>query len=275
MEEITDKENESAARLRTDIIKETIFYIPLCITIVYCIGAFDLITYYLFFGFNIIPFLSFEDLTIAAISDLIYLVPIFLVLLLLIFITQKTVLYALNSRVDSESRHNRKSKSGRIIYKYFKIPAGIVLLLWPILSIYVLYNEVNSDFLNQNFFKLLISSYVVLFFFLALVIILNLENKYIKNYKSFNTFCFIILFSMITSFDASVYKVQNIQKNHSSNGTYIVIQNSETKMQTLIKSDMNYYYIGKSAKFVFYFNSKSKIIDIFPENIIIRYSINR
>lgn len=240
------------------IFSNLLFAAPALATI---IGLVDTYSYYQNFSFNILPYLSLNELLVAFLN--VYL-PI--ILGYFFYITYflegvnssraKRRILALQHRL---SRTHSISRRLRLIYKYYPLLAITLTILALMLLPAVLLNDRR---ISET------CAYIWYFdaYWLLSLIFIRISVEQLPIYKLFDIF-FIALFVIwvsITFYTRSRYN--NIVHEYSTLGVEMTLLDGSA-----VKSDSIYLYIGKTSEYTFFFNKESKTHTVYSNSSILYY----
>lgn len=228
-------------------------YLPILTIGIIVLALFKQILYYRYFNFSILSFLGFQEITLYIIEDLFILIP----LLLVIFI---------NNKITDRSRELKMankpvSKTVITLYKFFVAILFFALVLLVGTSAVVKLTE-DSSFQSVTTVVLSLSTVLIPMF---MVIALNTrmlgpitKNQYDLMYLIIACLFFAAIRSLMLKYEVDEGKYT---------GTYI---KTPTKEHT--SSDTS-FYIGKTEKYLFIYNTNDRSTDIIPTDDIVDFKL--
>ena len=252
-----------------NFIKSILAYIPFIVTIAYVMGITDLICYYYYYGFDVTSFLDFSEISMSSVSDLIYIIPIGIIVTMLGYFQG-----FLNRRFSKSAGDAIKRIPRRGIRLTLHFAILLAMILIGTFVTYHIITELRSNDLHQNILGV---ENIAGGIFLLLITIIPLTLAAIefrfKSYRFFLLFLFTMITSLTTSIITTLMKVDEIRVNHSTFGSSIVVEDGILKKENTVTSNSSYYYIGKTSKYVFFYDSKKDKVDVYPEKNIAKYSL--
>lgn len=219
----------------------------------FVLGITNLTVYYYFFSFNIFDYIELSEIAIHVIKDgIMILLPILILVISAIFFNGKTV-------IPSNVRGNKTPK--RIIR--YLIIIGILIL-----AIFITYEYITSKISLPFFLYFIFSFFTPYIWEFPFKIRRKLELNFgIK----INTFALILLFAIVLCLTGGIFnsliRVDFVKEKHGYTGTYILVG------RDTIMSTKNYYYVGRTNNYVFFYNEKTKATDVYPEKDVDKISI--
>lgn len=213
-----------------------------------CIGLF---TYYAKFSVNIFQYLDLTELIHISLSKFAITTGLMLILLFLSIVFDKNK-FSKQDSLDAGPNDN---------FKVFAYPLYTFIII-ALISGYINYLIPNNLAIEQ------ISHYSFLLSCFFLPIYLSLYYIYTwKNKKEVLTVLLILLvpYSCMISAFLARYESENIKQYALINTVYI--GNKQ------INSINNYYYIGHTRNYVFYYNDILKVTDIFPSTMVSKMTL--
>lgn len=214
-------------------------------------------TYYAFFFFNVFDYMELNEIAIHAIRDgMIILLPYFL-FYYIGFIHSKSS----NSIANNETNDRVRTTSKFFLY-FLRIGLAVLYAFY-------IYEYVRGKTTLPMLLFFIFSS----FYAYIIEIPVLIRNKLLPSlgYKINaveNLFLITIVLTMYGSITLGLTRADSVKFSHSTTGTYILM-NKDT-----IKSDSKYYYIGRTNKYVFFFNEKLHFVDVYPEKDINKLSLH-
>jgi hypothetical protein len=223
------------------------------------LGMTRLMTYYSSFGVNIINYLEFSEI-ITSFFDIILIV----VFVILYSTIQNFLLInksAQNEKLLFQNKIEGIEKFTKRLLQYFLYYLEFICSAIFIFIGYYIYSLFNKNIDKNVLIGQGISS-VLFFVFLIISFEINIKHKHIKstiNDKNIiDYFLFSLLFIAYTMF-ISYNQVHFVKDKKSTYGTIIKLNDN-----TVLQSDSNNYYIGKTQKFLFFYHEYTKTTDVIP-----------
>ncbi|CAN5400171.1 hypothetical protein BH09BAC6_BH09BAC6_10860 [soil metagenome] len=221
-------------------------------TCAFILGAIDPMVYYGFFYFNVFDYIELSEIATHIIQyEIIIIFPFSVGILLFRYFYFERVRM---KRLDENQR----------------IPKGLIIL--AVISYMGLFTGFFiTDIISLPLF--LVFSLALLFavtanWFIFSKLNFTFDKLFGRGINIFNRmFLLVLSVNIILGLSFSLVKVDSVKFKHLSKGTYIV------REKDTIKSTSVYYYIGKTNKFVFFYDAKEKVVDAYPESTIKKYSL--
>jgi hypothetical protein len=242
-------------------------------------GIIKLLVYYSFFNFNVFEFIELDEIVTHIIKDaVVILVPILLYTFIYIMYVPKLE-PAVNLKTIKAPRMSRADKLNL---------AFAILLVAAIL--FLLIGLFSNDRISLATLLMYLGGFVYLLLMISVYKFYERFNRLfnVKTDKTIITYSSVILFTLFCA--SSLFSV-NLVKNHAGSvisevfsgskdikdqtllNNYIIL-NAEAGKKDTVKSTTNYYYIGKTNKFVFFYSPLNNNVDVYAEKDIKKYSLN-
>jgi hypothetical protein len=242
--------------LKTGELKEII---PLFSSFIVLSGIFKLYFFYHAFNLNIIDFIEPTELFFAFIKDFIPFVGIITLTIFIILFYDKG---KQNERREKQKRKfiNAKKFFKRVKFFYMIPPLSYISPICIIITIVVY-------FIFPKLF-IIYTLGALIFFNIVLYISLDYKRLYYKKYDSFPSATKINLSLIIIAYFCFVYvkntyNIESIKDNKKYIGTILNIDDNK-----FTKADSSSYYIGKTNKYIFFYNDRSKACSVYDVNKI-------
>lgn len=264
--------------------KEAIKYItsmlPLLTLIVLIFGIAKQFVYFYYFNFNVFPFLEISELLPQTTFDFI---TSFFYVAFTIFITGYFNVYLRKDRneiknieiVDEDIEKLPKAERVKELdKKLHKLRRTIYLILFIVLlgvydSInYILNNNVKQNFLGEV--QIRYHNFAIYYgFAFTIIFIVDKCNRYFKLDKTILNSLILPVFLtlMLNGFLNGYFNYNYVYKFHTHTNYSITINSKK------IISNNEYYMIGKSKSSVFFFDTKSNLVTVYPVSNISEMTI--
>ena len=248
-------EENADVRVKTgEVNLETISKaVPLGVGFFICCGSLHLSTYYKCFHINIFNYLDTTEILVTflyLIQDIAYLIAVFIGYVLFV----KSLLWITKSKADVFNKSRRLS---------FALIVGALLLCIAYL-IKAYFIEIDSNYIlkNRDWMR------TVLYIFGAVAFIwitAEFEARTSRGIK--NMIIFFALFCISYSVATAIERVEGTVKDIDKN-SYVVLD------KDTIRTTKSYIYVGRTNKYVFFFNIDSVRADVIPEDKIQKISFS-
>ena len=223
--------------------------------IIFC-GILKLSIYYKGFNIAINDYLELSELLTSFASDITFYTILFVVLGVLFYLAEEIEeTIKINGLIEKAMRENSLIKRLKLYTTAFKT---IPFFLLIIISTSILYFFKKIDLYLTVLF--LISMFITLTIPLLLF---EIEKKYLTlsgerfdpSFKQIVSLLLLLVFIVITS---SFIEIHDVKKNKKYIGTKFQIDES------IMTSDAQNYYIGKTNKFLFFYKSQANETIVYP-----------
>jgi hypothetical protein len=250
-----------------DYGKLFVSYIPILTFISLGIGIVKQLVYYYFFHLDILNYIDVNEILLGTITNLIKCI---LIILFFQFLTE--LFKFLRIIILKIENHDKTKHELNLTLKSINIISIVILVICASLFLFF-YNKFDSEKIasvNQEWIFFLKTSFMVILLLIFSVIYFPLiyATNYTKSISSklmsvfvagIVVLTFTILFSLEDSVDTKLF---------STFGTYIEIGNKK------IMSDYNYYYIGRTRNFIFFYDVKEDYTDVYQNKDITLLALN-
>jgi hypothetical protein len=244
--------------------------VSILVSILIAAGLLNQIVYYKFFNVQIAEFLNAGEILLLFADDLLF--------YLMVMMTTITVVALLPSFRDNKvtafkerRRFIRYVKTEEAFERliFFFTQRWVGILLWTT-SLTVLY------FTDKEFFN--ISIYVFSFEMCIWLLrwhsyeirrSMRIKDELTKQDETLYTSFSILLFFLLILLIYTVYDVRDVRDKQKFINTSIVVSDQA------IKSDSNYFYIGKTDDFVFFYNKKKDETTVYPMEQVERINFGK
>jgi hypothetical protein len=251
----------------TDYSNLFITYLPILTLISLGIGIVKELVYYYFFHLDILNYIDVNEILLGTVTNLIK--CILIILATQVFIE---IFIFLRIRILKISDYNKSNSAITLTLKSANIITIIILVIYALIFI-LFYNKFNTEKIvsvNQEW-----QFFLETYFTMGLLLIFSViyfPLIYQTNYsKSINSRYIKIVIAGITILSWTInfsVKEATETKLLSTFGTYIEIGGKK------IMSDQNYYYIGRTKSFVFFYDTKEDYTDVYQSKDITLLALN-
>lgn len=238
-------------------VKNIISHLPLFTVLIIILGIIKQILFYTNFNLPINSFLGLSELGLIISDDLIVYVPVVLIMLSIIFyfpINNKTTIKKGQEILNGEEIDKQVKSLKKDLQRFLLLPR-ILLGFMLTFGIYKITNAVN--FYEKIFVAALLQ------FFVLFAIIVFVQSYFLKHVSRHSSFVALMFFSMLITFllIGISTEIHKVEKGKYA-GTII-----KTTDSTYISTDSS-YFIGRTEKYLFIYNSKDSSALILPSEAI-------
>jgi len=252
---------------KTDYSNLFITYLPVLTLISLGIGIVKELVYYYFFHLDILNYIDVNEILLATVTNLIKCVLI--ILSTQIFIE---IFIYLRIRILKINDYNKSNTEITFTLKLANIITTIILVIYALIFI-LFYNKFTSEriFSVSQEWHFFLATYLATGLLLIFSVI-YFPLIYQTNYsKPINSRYIKIVIAGITILSWTInFSLKEVTETKflATFGTYIEIGGKK------IISDQNYYYIGRTKSFVFFYDTKEDYTDVYQSKDITLLALN-
>lgn len=237
-------------------------YIPVLTLVSLIFGVVSLVLYYSYFRVDILSYLELNEIIFRTARDLIF---IFAGVLLAFVLTGSQN----ENDTSSEKKKFNYSKKGFIqVVKSDSVLFSMFIFWFVVLWVLIILRQ--KDALEIKYFSVGVCQ--VLMIIGIIFVPVELKRRYMKKYGAFpsNEIILFSRFLVIVFFCGLIRGDIEITRTIESRGK---LSNSIIANGQLIKSTKDYYYIGKTNGYVFFYDERSQKADVYPISVVSKLSI--
>jgi len=246
-----------------DIVSQITRYIPLFSVLSLMFGSISLFAFYHNYGINIISYLELNEIISQTMKDFIVISFMGLIYVVSGYFLSFTSFGENYKTICSNTSFIKAIISNRPFFI-------VVIVLISVITATVITSYRNAIRIDtaQIYTATALLPLILLLTFIELN---RRSHSIVKVFPSLETIS-IVLFSVVVIFMAVTLSFLR----HSTlkiNDNYL--KNSIVIDKKIIKSTPTYYFIGKTKEYVFFFNEKDSVADVFPISTIQQLTLNR
>jgi hypothetical protein len=258
-------ESQSKLNKKNDFGQLIISYLPIFTLISLGIGILNQLVYYYPFHLDILTYVDLNEIILSSFTILLKC----LVIALVGYISAELMSFFIKKPLKITNKYYDgipiSLKRANIFMMFFVVVFSLLLVLF-----YNRYNNTNYGILIKEWHLVLCTLYII--GVLGIASLLYFKYVYETNYSMPFKFKYtnIIMASIVVLYWTIFFSALDAinMSFHSSYGTYIEAGNKR------VVSTLNYYYIGRTKNFVFFYDVKNDFTDIYQNKDISLLSIN-